>query len=104
MDLNQNSAAPAAVLELKHPVEWGSDGLITHLYFRRPKFKDIRETEGKSPTITAVNLVCRLTGATPPFLDDLDAEDFMEAGKIIRGFLPESPEDGGNGSEPSHED
>ncbi len=104
MDINKYADNPAAVLELKHPVAWGSDGEISRLYFRRATFKDIRETNGKDELKTAVNLLCRMTGATPPFVDALDAADFMEAMRIIKGFLPESREDGGNGSEPLQED
>lgn len=105
MDITKYADNPAETLELKHPIEWGSDNRISRLYFRRAKFKDIRETESKNATATAVNLLCRLTGATPPIIDEMDGEDFMGAMAIVEGFIPKPKKrDGDSGSEPSPEE
>ncbi len=102
---SQNNVEHDAVLELKHPVAWGSEGLITHLAIRRVKFKDQRAAaKVKDETAATVELIARLTAMPPPFIDEMDVEDVVEASDIIKGFMPKPRKDGDSGSEPSQEE
>ncbi len=103
---SQNNVEHDAVLELKHPVLWGnSEGLIDCLAIRRVKFKDQRAVaKVKDEVAATTELIARLTGMPPPFIDEMDVEDVMEASEIIKGFMPKPKKDGDSGSEPSQEE
>ncbi len=93
----------AATLELKHPIQWGSE-IITELRFRKMRFTDLKAIDGKNEMIALGILISRLTNTTPPIVDEMDVEDVLEAGKVIMGFMPQSRKVGDSGSEPSQEE
>ncbi len=93
----------AGTLKLKYPITWGSE-IITELRFRKMRFVDMKAISGKGETEAMGILVSRLTGMTPPFVDELDIADALGASEIIMGFMPKSREAGNSGSEPSQEE
>lgn len=74
-------------LPLKHPIKLeGRD--ITFLDFRRMKGKDIRDMDREPTNLEkAFFMIARLAGLPPEGVDELDAEDFEAASKIVEGFM-----------------
>lgn len=73
--------------ELKHPITFGSE-VIKVINYRRPKAKDIKRIRpDKLETGDLIDLFSAICDATPGAVDEMDAEDTMEAIGIVSGFL-----------------
>ncbi len=71
-----------------------ADGQITTITMRRPKAKEIKTIKGKSDADKTMWMVAQLSGIAPPYLDELDGEDFTVLGRIFARFLGVSPTTG----------
>lgn len=77
---------PAAPLKLQYPISFG-DRLITDLFFRRAKAKDMKNLPA-DPGMQTIALISRLTSEPPSVIDEMDATDLGAAGEILEDFLP----------------
>jgi hypothetical protein len=82
-------------LILKTAIKDGNDE-ITELTFRRPTAGDFMATDDVKGTHACMIKLMSLTCATSvKALKQLDGYDYMEAAKIINGFLPSDLQIGG---------
>lgn len=74
-------------LALKFPIK--VEGVeVQHLDFRRMKGKDIRDMDREPTNLEkAFFMIGRLAEISPEAVDELDAEDFDAASKIVEGFM-----------------
>ena len=87
-------AGERVVYRLQYPIEFGSE-TITELSLRRVKGKDIRAVRNTaSPASETLDLIGRLSGQPRPVIDELDAIDVEEVGKIVEGFTKSGPPTG----------
>ncbi len=70
-------------------------GKIGTVTLRRPKLKEIKAMKGRTDTEKTAWIISTLTGIAPPFLDELDGEDFAVLGRIFAHFMGVSPVSGG---------
>ena len=71
-----------------------ADGEADTVTLRRPKAKEIKAIKGKSDGDKTLWIVAQLSGIAPPYLEELDAEDFTVLGRIFSDFLGVSPTTG----------
>lgn len=64
-----------------------ADGETDTITLRRPKAKEIKAIRGKSDGDKTVWVIAQLSGIAPPYLDELDGEDFTVLGRIFADFL-----------------
>lgn len=87
-------------IKLTVPFEW-EGRKINELTVRRPKVRDIRETEtdpDKADIDRGILMTALLTDLPPEAIEEMDAADFMSVSEVVQGFLPgpPSPEAGGS--------
>jgi hypothetical protein len=72
------------------------DGEINELRIRKPKAKDLRAMDNGHPGEIAktFSLAQQLTGVSMPYLELMDAGDFIAMSTIVQGFLRPSPATG----------
>lgn len=81
-------------LELKHPVQFGSQ-IITEIHYRRPKAKDLKRIKPEQlETGDLINLFASISDQDPPVIDELDAVDILVAVQLVGGFLAPGQETG----------
>jgi hypothetical protein len=73
----------------------GRDGMIDSITLQRPKAKVLRQARGATDADRAMWTLAQLSGIEPPFLDELDGEDFVVLGRIVARFLGNSLPTGG---------
>lgn len=79
--------------KLQYPIDWGEEGFVTEIEFKRPKGKHIKSI-GKNASMDDIfRIAGKISGYTPAFFDELDAADCVEISEIIGDFL-----DGGRGT------
>lgn len=77
------------VVKLRHPVEFGNDGTITELTFRRGTFGDVKGIKlGEAIPLEHIMLLAsRLCGRAIGLIERLDSEDAGEVSEIAMLFL-----------------
>jgi len=78
-------------LGLSLTTEAGQIGSVT---LRRPKLKEIKAMKGLTDTAKTAWIIAILSGIAPPFLDEMDGEDFSVLGRIFAHFMGVSPTTG----------
>lgn len=80
--------------ELQYPIEWGEEGLVKEIEFKRPKGRHIKSI-GKNASMNDIFTIAgKVSGYTPAFFDELDAADCVEISEIIGDFLDGGRETG----------
>lgn len=82
---------------LKHPITWQSKAenaapeTITHLTLQRPKAKHMKVMDKvQGDTAKLLALVAACSSRPQALVDEIDAEDLIEIGGIVEGFLGRS--------------
>jgi hypothetical protein len=71
------------------------EGLVSEIKIRKPRAKDLRAMDkGTGEIGKTLALAQHLTGIHLPFLEDMEAVDFLALSRVIQGFLAPSPETG----------
>jgi hypothetical protein len=81
-------------MALKYPIPFGKDEQITELVFeRRLIAEDMMQLPVQGQVLgDTFKLISKMTRQPMSVIKKLDAEDIMEAGKVVNSFLPSGPE------------
>jgi len=95
--MSKKSKSHSVKVKLKHPIDWASDtgeNLVDEVELKRPKGKHIKHLDGEVSMSDLLKIASKVSGYTPAFFDELDAEDCLEIVGVIGDFLGSGPEIG----------
>jgi len=78
---------PVKKMLLDYPIEWGEEGLVDEIEFKRLKGKHIKGLGANVSMEVVFKLAGKSTGYPPSFFDELDASDCAKISEIIGDFL-----------------
>lgn len=85
---------PIITMQLDYPIEWGEEGMVKEIEFKRLKGKHIKGIGTDVSMEVIFKLAGKSSGYPPSFFDELDAADCGKVSEVIGNFLGNGQETG----------